>query len=213
MPTKDPGVHLIDHPLVTQLQTELRDVATPHGRFRDLTERIGQLLAYEALRDAPQKAMTVHTPLEPYAGSQIKGPVTIVPILRAGMGPATGMAALIPESQVGHLGMFRDEEKLTPVSYYAKLPANIAQGPVLLVAPMLATGGSACAAIDALKERGCKHVAFLCLVAAPEGIAKMRSEHPDIPIYTAAIDRQLNDQGYILPGLGDAGDRIYGTVE
>ncbi|MFI4861842.1 MAG: uracil phosphoribosyltransferase [Phycisphaerales bacterium JB063] len=209
--TDDPHVHLADHPLVAHLQTELRNTDTPHGRFRELTERIGQLLAYEALRDAPQTQRTVETPLEPYQGSQLVGPITIVPILRAGMGPATGMAQLIPESQVGHVGMFRDEQSLTPVSYYVKLPANIADGPVLLVDPMLATGGSASAAVRVLKERGCNDLRFLCLVAAPEGIAKLRGDHPDVPIYTAAIDRQLNDKGYILPGLGDAGDRIFGT--
>ena len=205
--------HLIDHPLVAHLQTELRSTATPHGRFRDLTERIGQLLAYEALRDAPRKAHTVNTPLEEYEGSQLVGPITIVPILRAGMGPATGMAQLIPESQVGHVGMFRDEKSLTPVSYYVKLPANIADGTSLLVDPMLATGGSASAAVHVLKQRKCTDIRFLCLVASPEGIAKLNADHPDVPIYTAAIDRKLNDKGYIVPGLGDAGDRIYGTVE
>lgn len=207
----NPKVHLVDHPLVAHLQTELRNIDTPHGRFRDLTERIGQLLAYEALRDAPRKPHTVNSPLEPYEGSQLVGPITIVPILRAGMGPATGMAQLIPESQVGHVGMFRDEKSLTPVSYYVKLPADIAKGPALLVDPMLATGGSASAAVHVLKQRRCTDIRFLCLVAAPEGIAKLTSDHPDIPIYTAAIDRQLNDKGYILPGLGDAGDRIFGT--
>ncbi|MEM9416140.1 MAG: uracil phosphoribosyltransferase [Planctomycetota bacterium] len=212
-PAEDPHVHLVDHPLVAHLQTELRSTATPHGRFRELTERIGQLLAYEALRNAPRQGHTINTPLESYNGTQLVGPITIVPILRAGMGPATGMAQLIPESQVGHVGMFRDEQSLTPVSYYVKLPANIADGPALLVDPMLATGGSASAAVRVLKERGCKDLRFLCLVAAPEGIAKLRGDHPDVPIYTAAIDRQLNEKGYILPGLGDAGDRIFGTVE
>lgn len=206
-------VHLIDHPLVAHLQTELRNRDTPTARFRELAERLGELLAYEALRDCPRKDHTVNTPLEPYPGSALDGPVTIVPILRAGIGPATGMSRMIPESQVGHLGMFRDEKKLTPVSYYMKLPSNIADGPVLLVDPMLATGGSAVAALDVLKQRGCKQLHFVCLVAAPEGIAKLKEKHPDIPITTAAIDRQLNDKGFILPGLGDAGDRIFGTVE
>ena len=209
----NPQVHLIDHPLIAHLQTQLRSTDTPHGRFRGLTERIGQLLAYEALRDAPRQPHTVHTPLEPYAGSQLVGPITLVPILRAGMGPAAGMAQLIPESQVGHVGMFRDESSLTPVSYYVKLPANIAQGLALMVDPMLATGGSASAAVHVLKERGCTQIRFLCLVAAPEGVTRLNTDHPDVPIYTAAIDRQLNDKGYILPGLGDAGDRIFGTVQ
>jgi len=207
------NVHLVDHPLVAHLQTELRNQDTPHGRFRDIIERLGQLLVYEALRQSPTRPHTVNTPLEPYPGTSLAGPITIVPILRAGMGPAAGMARLIPDSQVGHLGMFRDEKKLTPVSYYMKLPTNICDGPVFLVDPMLATGGSANAALDVLKQRGCKQLQFVCIVAAPEGIAKVQEKHPDIPITTAAIDRQLNDKGFILPGLGDAGDRIFGTVE
>ncbi|MEM1356305.1 MAG: uracil phosphoribosyltransferase [Planctomycetota bacterium] len=207
------NVHHVNHPLVAHLQTELRNQDTPHGRFREIIERLGQLLVYEALRSTPTQPHTVNTPLEAYTGTALAGPITIVPILRAGIGPAAGMARLIPDSQVGHLGMFRDEKKLTPVSYYMKLPANLAQGPVLLVDPMLATGGSAVAALDVLKQRGCEQVQFICILAAPEGIAKVQEKHPDIPVITAAIDREINDQGFILPGLGDAGDRIFGTVE
>lgn len=204
---------LIDHPMVVHLQTELRNLDTQTHRFREIAERLGAILAYEALRDAPREAHTVSTPLEPYEGARLKGPVTVVPILRAGLGPAAGMARFIPGSQVGHIGMFRDEKSLMPVSYYVKLPANIAQGPVVLVDPMLATGGSAVAAIEVLKQRGCADIRFTCLVAAPEGIEKLQAAHDDVPITTCAIDRQLNEKGYILPGLGDAGDRIFGTVE
>ncbi|MFN3167623.1 MAG: uracil phosphoribosyltransferase [Phycisphaeraceae bacterium] len=207
------NVYLIDHPLVVHLQTELRSLDTDTWRFRAIAERLGELLAYEALRDAPRRAHTVNTPLEPYEGAQLAGPVTVVPILRAGIGPASGMSRLIPGSQVGHLGMFRDEKSLKPVSYYVKLPADIADGVALLVDPMLATGGSASAAIHVLKQRGCKDIRFISLVSAPEGIARLQADHPDVPITTSAIDRQLNEKGYILPGLGDAGDRIFGTVE
>jgi uracil phosphoribosyltransferase len=207
------NVHLIDHPLVGHLQTEMRSQDTATDRFRTIAEKLGALLAYEALRGAPNKPHTVSTPIEAYQGVQLAGPVTVVPILRAGMGPAAGMATLIPGSQVGHIGMFRDEQSLTPVSYYVKLPADIAQGTVLLVDPMLATGGSASAAVHVLKQKGCKDIRFTCLVAAPEGIERFSADHPDVSITTCAIDRQLNEKGYIVPGLGDAGDRIYGTVE
>ncbi len=207
------NVHLIDHPLVAHLQTELRSNDTGTWRFREIAERLGELLAYEALRDAPRQAHTVSTPMEPYTGAQLVGPVTVVPILRAGIGPAAGMARLIPGAQVGHLGMFRDEKSLKPVSYYVKLPADIAQGVALLIDPMLATGGSASAAVHVLKQRGCTDIRFTCLVAAPEGIDRLSADHPDVPITACAIDRQLNEKGYILPGLGDAGDRIFGTVE
>ncbi|MGB0766925.1 MAG: uracil phosphoribosyltransferase [Phycisphaeraceae bacterium] len=206
-------VHLIEHPLVGHLQTAMRSLDTRTDRFRDTAERLGALLAYEALRGAPSRPHTVNTPIEPYEGVQLEGPITVVPILRAGMGPAAGMARLIPGSQVGHIGMFRDEKSLTPVSYYVKLPADIASGVVLLVDPMLATGGSASAAVRVLKERGCRDIRFTCLLAAPEGIERLQGDHPDVSITTCAIDRELNDKGYIVPGLGDAGDRIFGTVE
>ena len=207
------NVHLIDHPLVGHLQTEMRSRDTQTDRFRSIVEKLGAILAYEALRGAPSKPHTVNTPIEPYEGVQMSGPITMVPILRAGMGPAAGMARLVPGSQVGHIGMFRDEKSLTPVSYYVKLPADIAQGVVLLVDPMLATGGSASAAAHVLKQKGCGDIRFTCLVAAPEGIERFHADHPDIPITTCAIDRKLNEKGYIVPGLGDAGDRIFGTVD
>ncbi|MEM6506444.1 MAG: uracil phosphoribosyltransferase [Planctomycetota bacterium] len=207
------NVQLIDHPLVGHLQTEMRSRDTATDRFRSIAETLGALLAYEALRDAPGKPHTVNTPIEPYDGVQLAGPITVVPILRAGMGPAAGMARLIPGSQVGHIGMFRDEKSLTPVSYYVKLPANIKEGPVVLVDPMLATGGSAIASAELLKQKGCKDIRFVCLLAAPEGIKNFSTEHPDVSVTTSAIDSHLNDKGYIVPGLGDAGDRIFGTVE
>ncbi|MEM6258186.1 MAG: uracil phosphoribosyltransferase [Planctomycetota bacterium] len=207
------NVQLIDHPLVGHLQTEMRSRDTATDRFRSIAETLGALLAYEALRDAPSKPHTVNTPIEPYDGVQLAGPITVVPILRAGMGPAAGMARLIPGSQVGHIGMFRDEKSLTPVSYYVKLPANIKEGPVVLVDPMLATGGSAIASAELLKQKGCKDIRFVCLLAAPEGIKNFSTEHPDVSVTTSAIDSHLNDKGYIVPGLGDAGDRIFGTVE
>lgn len=207
------NVQLITHPLVGHLQTELRSLDTGTSRFREIAEQLGELLAYEALRDATGRPHTVNTPLEPYDGVQLPLPITVVPVLRAGLGPAAGMSRLVPGSQVGHIGMFRDEKSLKPVSYYVKLPADIDRGISLLVDPMLATGGSAAAAVDVLKQRGCKDIRFTCLVASPEGIERLQAEHPDVPITTCAIDRQLNDKGYILPGLGDAGDRIFGTVE
>ncbi|MEM9345022.1 MAG: uracil phosphoribosyltransferase [Planctomycetota bacterium] len=207
------NVQLIDHPLVGHLQTEMRNRDTATDRFRSIAETLGALLAYEALRDAPSKPHTVNTPIEPYDGVQLAGPITVVPILRAGIGPAAGMARLIPGSQVGHIGMFRDEKSLTPVSYYVKLPANIKEGPVVLVDPMLATGGSAVASAELLKQKGCKDIRFVCLLAAPEGIKNFSVEHPDVSVTTSAIDSHLNDKGYIVPGLGDAGDRIFGTVE
>lgn len=207
------NVHLIDHPLVGHLETELRSTDTSTWRFREIAERLGELLAYEALRNGPCVSHTVQTPLESYEGRRLDGPVTVVPILRAGMGPAVGMARMIPNAQVGHIGMVRDEKSLTPVSYYVKLPADIASGVALLVDPMLATGGSASAAVHVLKQRGCTDIRFTCLVASPEGVARLQADHPDVSITTCAIDRQLNEKGYILPGLGDAGDRIFGTVE
>lgn len=210
---KPTNLHVVDHPLLGHLLAEARDRRTPPGRFRQLLAQLGQLLAYEAMRDWATEAMTLDTPMEPTSGRRLRGPVTIVPILRAGLGLAEGIAEMLPEVQIGHIGMFRDERKLSPVSYYDKLPRTIHQGPVLLVDPMLATGGSAIAAIALLQHRNCRDIRLLCLVAAPEGLAKLQGEYPHIPIYTAALDRELDDRGYILPGLGDAGDRLYGTGE
>ncbi len=209
--SSDPLLRCLDHPLIGHLVAELRSAATPTPRFREIMEKLGELLAYEALRDAPVERVEVVTPLERCEAHKLARKTTLVCILRAGAGLTTGMLRLIPEAQMGHLGMFRDEEKLVPVSYYDKLPASVAAGPVLLCDPMLATGGSAVAALELLKARGCKDITLISVIAAPEGVMKVREAHPQVKIVLAALDRQLNDIGYILPGLGDAGDRIFGT--
>lgn len=208
----DDQVTLIDHPLVADMLAELRDRRTTPPRFRALVGRLGELLAYEATRHLPLEQVTVQTPLEACAGQRLRAPITLVPILRAGLGLAEGMSRLLPSAQVGHIGLFRDEAQLSPVWYYEKVPASAARGPVLLVDPMLATGGSAVEAVRLLHKHGCRDIRFVCILAAPEGLTRLRAAHPAVPIFTAAIDRQLNEQGYILPGLGDAGDRIFGTT-
>lgn len=208
----DKNLHIVDHPIVQALLTGMRDKSTPPDRFRQLVRAISHLLGYEATRKLRMEKVDIDTPLETLQGVKLGKPITIVPILRAGLGMADGLTAVIPAAQVGHLGMFRDEEKLKPVSYYENLPTNIAEGSVLVADPMLATGGSAKAAIQLLRDRGVKELSFLCILCAPEGIAALRQAEPDMPIYTAAIDRQLNDIGFILPGLGDAGDRQFGTL-
>ncbi len=205
-------VHIIDHPLIRHDLTQVRDRDTQPARFRELVGRIGSLLAYEATRDLQTEAVDIVTPMQPCTGAKLSKPITIVPILRAGLGYAEAIHRLIPEAVMGHLGMYRDEVKLSPVDYYRSLPRQVSQGPVLLVDPMLATGGSAIAAVKLLREAGCTDLRLICLIAAPEGIAALREACGDVPIYTAAVDEKLNDKGYILPGLGDAGDRLFGTV-
>ncbi len=209
----DPDLILIEHPVISHLLTVARDRKTSSSRFRAVLETIGELLAYEATRDLRLKTRDVQTPLEPFRGQALAGPITIVPILRAGLGLATPMLSLIPTARMGHIGMFRNEDSLQPEHYYEKLPPDVGAGPAILVDPMLATGGSAMAGASLLKQRGCRDIRFICLLAAPEGIDAMQRAHPDVPIYTAAIDRQLNDYGFICPGLGDAGDRIFGTTD
>ena len=180
--------------------------------FRELSEELALLLAYEATRDLATEPTDVVTPLETYPGEAIAGKkLTVVPILRAGLGMVPGVQRLVPGCRVGHVGMYRDEETLEPVEYYSNAPGDMDDRVFLVVDPMLATGGSASAAIGLLRERGAKDVRFLCLVAAPEGVERMKRDHPDVPVFTAALDRQLNEKGYILPGLGDAGDRMFGT--
>jgi len=171
------------------------------------------LLAYEATRDLRLTTRRIETPMEPHDGERLAGVLTLVPIMRAGMAMAEGILPFFPEAQVGHIGMFRDERKLSPVSYYEKLPRRVSEGPVLLVDPMLATGGSAMSAVDLLRQRGCRDIRFLCVIASPEGIDRLQEEDREVPIITAAIDRELDDVGFILPGLGDAGDRIFGTTD
>lgn len=207
-----PRVVEVDHPLVRCLVSEARDVGTATPRFRHVISTAGMLLAYEATRDLAVAVKTVATPLEETPGARLAKPTTIVPILRAGLALAESMFRVVPAARTGHIGMFRDESTLTPVSYYDKLPADVSAGPVLLVDPMLATGGSVVAALDLLQRHGCHDVRFICLIAAPEGIARLHEHHPAVPIFTAAIDRQLDDNGYIRPGLGDAGDRAFGTL-
>jgi uracil phosphoribosyltransferase len=207
----DPNVIVITHPVIQTKLTELRDFTADHRKFRALLDEIASLMVYEVTRDFPTQPKIVQTPLEKMTGTVLARHVTLVPILRAGLGMASGVLHLLPEARLGHLGVRRDEATLQPIAYYQKLPPDIASTEVLLIDPMLATGGSATAAVDYLKKAGVANMRFVCLVAAPEGIAMFHGHHPEIPLYTAAIDRQLNERGYILPGLGDAGDRIFGT--
>ena len=206
-----PNVILIEHPVIQTKLMDLRDKGTDHRKFRELLNEVGGLMVYEVTRDWPTRARTIRTPLEEMTGQVLAREVTLVPILRAGLGMADGVLKLLPDARMGHLGVYRNEETLEPVSYYQKLPPDIADTEVLLIDPMLATGGSGSAAVTFLKKAGVKTMKFVCLVAAPEGIRAMHAQHPDVPIYCAAIDRQLNEHGYIMPGLGDAGDRVFGT--
>ena len=206
-----PNVFVIAHPVIQTKLTELRDFSADHRKFRTLLDEIAMLMTYEATRDWPTKPRPVQTPLEKTTGHALARQVTLVPILRAGLGMSDGVLRILPEARMGHLGVRRDEATLEPVSYYQKLPPDVADTEVLLIDPMLATGGSAAAAATFLKRAGVTSLRFLCLVAAPEGIETLHAAHPDVQIFTAAIDRQLNDKGYILPGLGDAGDRVFGT--
>ncbi len=203
---------ILDHPLIQTKLTEMRQTEASHGRFRSLLEEVAGLMVYECTRDLLVRAIRVHTPLEECDGAELASPVTLVPILRAGLGMTHGILNLMPEAGVGHIGLYRDEKTLRPVRYYEKLPPNVAEGRVFIVDPMLATGGSAVEAARRLKDRGCSDIALICLVAAPEGVRAMLDAHPEVRVFTAALDRQLDDRGYILPGLGDAGDRIFGTL-
>ena len=205
-------VHLIDHPMVQHKLTIMRDKSTPSNIFRQLLYEISLLMGYEITRDFPMEDVEVETPLERATLKKIAGKkVAIVPILRAGLGMVDGLRDLIPVARAGFIGLYRDEETHKPVPYYCKLPKGVDKRLVILTDPMLATGGSACDAIDLVKQKGCQDIRLMCLVAAPEGIKLVQEKHPDVDIYVAAIDRQLNDNCYILPGLGDAGDRIFGT--
>ena len=205
------NVLVIDHPVIQTKLTELRDFSTDHRKFRALLDEIAMLMTYEVTRDWPTKNKPVQTPLEQMLGAVLARQVTLVPILRAGLGMTEGVLRILPDARMGHLGVRRNEETLEPIAYYQKLPPDIASTEVLLIDPMLATGGSGAAAISHLKSAGVTSMKFVCLVAAPEGIAHLHAQHPEVPIYCAGIDRQLNEKGYILPGLGDAGDRIFGT--
>ncbi len=205
-------VTVIDHPLVQHKLTLLRDRTTSTAKFRQVAREISLLMTYEVLRELPMEFVDIETPLEPMSAPALSGKkMCFVPILRAGNGILDGMLDLVPAARVGHIGMYRDPQTLVPVEYYLKLPDDIGERLVIVVDPMLATGHSACAAIARLKQAGVAQLRFVCLLAAPEGIDALTSEHPDVAVFTAAIDRELDEHSYIRPGLGDAGDRLYGT--
>ncbi len=206
------NLHLIDHPLVQHKLTLMRRKDASTSTFRTLLNELSSLMAYEVTRDMPLQDVQIETPLEPMTGRMIDGKkLVLVSILRAGNGILEGMLSVVPGARVGHIGLYRDPATLQAVEYYFKMPGDMAERDIIVVDPMLATGNSAIAAIDRLKRLKPKTIKFVCLLTCPEGIAALQLAHPDVPIYTAAIDRQLNDHGYILPGLGDAGDRIFGT--
>jgi len=203
---------VVNHPLIQHKLTIMRDKNTPSNQFRQLLREISHLLAYEVTRDLPITTKTIETPMATIDAPKLDGKkLALVSILRAGNGLLDGMLDLIPSARVGFVGLYRDEETLKPVKYYFKVPSEIDKRFVIAVDPMLATGNSSAAAIDMLKEAGAKNIVFLCLLASPEGVARMKKAHPDVPIITASLDEKLNEVGYIVPGLGDAGDRIYGT--
>jgi uracil phosphoribosyltransferase len=204
---------VIDHPLVKRDLTVLRDSRTPSYIFRAVLRRTASLMAYEVTRDLRVRQTSVRTPLERTAGHVVAEPLILVPILRAGLGFVGGFVEVMPNARVGHIGLYRDEQTLKPVDYYLKLPKRIGRARVLVLDPMLATGGSAVEAVSILKKRGARKIMFVSLVAAPEGVRRLVRAHPDVRITTCALDRELNRKGYILPGLGDAGDRIFGTQE
>ncbi|MGN6505357.1 MAG: uracil phosphoribosyltransferase [Tepidisphaeraceae bacterium] len=206
------SINIVDHPIIRTKLSRLRSHATSHREFRDLLDEIAMLMTYEVTRDFPTRQVTVDTPLEPTQGFELARNVTLVPVLRAGLGMSDGVLAILPDARVGHLGVYRDETTLEPVPYYQKLPPDIRACEVLVIDPMLATGGSAIASITYLKRAGVTNLRFMCLVAAPAGVHALAAAHPDVPIYCAAVARELNDKGYILPGLGDAGDRVFGTM-
>ncbi|MBF1256034.1 uracil phosphoribosyltransferase [Stomatobaculum longum] len=205
-------VFINKHPLVQHKITRLRDKTTGTNEFRSLVEEIGMLMGYEALADLATEDIEVETPLERTLSPVIAGrKMAVVPILRAGLGMVNGIQALVPTAKVGHIGLYRDPDTHKPVEYYCKLPTPIEERTIVVTDPMLATGGSACDAIRMIKQHGGKKIKFMCIIAAPEGLERLRQEHPDIQIYVGHLDRQLNEHAYILPGLGDAGDRIFGT--
>ncbi|MBO5034345.1 MAG: uracil phosphoribosyltransferase [Oscillospiraceae bacterium] len=208
----NPKVHIMDHPLVAHKLTIMRDKNTSVKDFRDLVGEVGMLITYEATRDLPLTTKEIETPICKTQQPTLAGKkIAVVPILRAGLGLVDGVLRMVPSARVGHIGMFRDEETLEPHVYFCKMPKDVAERDIMIVDPMLATGGSACAAIDEMKKRGCKNIKLMVLVAAPQGIDMVQTQHPDVDIYAGAVDEKLNERGYIVPGLGDAGDRIFGT--
>ena len=205
-------LHVIDHPLIVHKLSIMRNKKTGSKDFRELLNEIAMLMGYELTRDLPLEDIVIETPVSKMTAKRISGKkLAIVPILRAGLGMVDGLQTLVPVAKVGHIGLYRDPDTHKPVEYYCKLPLDIEERTVILVDPMLATGGSAVDALTMLKNKGCKDIRFMCLVAAPEGVAKVQATHPDVDIYAASLDEKLNDHAYIVPGLGDAGDRIFGT--
>lgn len=205
-------VHVFDHPLIMHKLSVLRSKDTPVKEFRELIGEIAMLMCYEATRDLPLEEVDVETPVATAKCKRLAGKkVAIVPILRAGLGMVDGMVSMIPNAKVGHIGLFRDPETLEPVKYYFKMPPDIEERDVIVVDPMLATGGSASASLTFLKEAGAQHIKLMCIIGCPEGVSRIQKDHPDVDIYVAGLDSHLNDHGYIVPGLGDAGDRIFGT--
>lgn len=208
----DPMVLVIDHPLITHKLTQIRRKETGTNEFRKIVNEIAGLIVYEITRDLELEEVEIETPVSKMTAKQLAGEkLVICPILRAGLGMVDGILQMLPSARVGHIGLYRDEETLKPVEYFAKFPKKIEERLVIVVDPMLATGGSAISAINMLKNRGTKSIKFVCLVAAPEGVKALREAHPDVPIIIAALDEKLNEKGYIVPGLGDCGDRIFGT--
>jgi len=205
-------VKIMDHPLIQHKVSLMRDKETGKKEFRELMEEISMLMAYEVTRDLPVKEIEIETPICHTKTRVISGKkLAVVPILRAGLGMADGITKLVPSAKVGHIGLYRDPQTLEPVEYYCKLPPDVEERDLIMVDPMLATGGSASVAITFIKRRNCRSIKFMCLIAAPEGLERLYTDHPDVPIYVAAVDERLNEHGYIVPGLGDAGDRLFGT--
>ncbi|EGG81824.1 uracil phosphoribosyltransferase [Lachnospiraceae bacterium 2_1_46FAA] len=205
-------VHVMEHPLIRHKISYIRRADLGSKDFREMISEIAMLICYEATRDLKLQDVTIQTPICETVEKELAGKkLAVVPILRAGLGMVEGMLAMIPAAKVGHIGLYRDPDTLEPVEYYCKLPADCEERDVFVVDPMLATGGSSVAAIQMLKDKGVKNIRFLCIIAAPEGVERMQKEHPDVDIYIGALDKQLNEHGYIVPGLGDAGDRIFGT--
>ena len=205
-------VTVFDHPLIQHKLSVMREKDTSSKEFRELVSEIAQLMCYEVTRDLPLEEVEIETPVAKAKVKRIAGKkLAVVPILRAGLGMVDGMLNMIPNARVGHIGLYRDPETLEPVKYYCKMPTDVAERDIIIVDPMLATGGSAVAAITFMKEYGCSHIKLMCLIGAPEGVEKVQESHPDVDIYIAALDEKLNEHGYIVPGLGDAGDRIFGT--
>lgn len=211
MPTDHPNLRLLTHPLIAHKLAQARHKDTPSADFRRLLREISGLMTYEVCRDLPLREVRVPTPLEETSGHELAAPLTLVPILRAGMGLADAILGLVPEARVGFIGLYRDEQTVQPVTYYTNLPADVGEGTALLIDPMLATGGSASQAVSILKQHGCERIRMVALVAAPEGLDLLSKNHPDVIVYAGALDRCLDDNSFIRPGLGDAGDRLFGT--